>query len=156
MSDISGLATGIFDKEFDGTGVTFNSISGWLSENVGTLNNYLYTSFSGNGVTISGMGLEEESIYKEMYLYHYYTKQSRNTLRGIVNDENGNILSVKDGDNMIAFVNKNEVSKVYKGLAQESYDKMLRLAQSYNSYQASPRQVGGIEVDSYPVTGSTN
>ena len=88
-----------------------------------------------------------------MYLYHYYTKQSRNTLRGIVNDENGNILSVKDGDNMIAFVNKNEVSKVYKGLAQDSYDNMLRLAQSYNSYQASPRQVGGLEVDEYPVTG---
>ena len=153
MSDISGLATDIFEREFDETGVTFNSISGWLNDNVGRLNNYLYTSFSGNGATISGMGLEEEAIYKEMYLYHYYTKQSRNTLRGIVNDENGNILSVKDGDNMIAFVNKNEVSKVYKGLAQDSYDNMLRLAQSYNSYQASPRQVGGLEVDEYPVTG---
>ena len=61
MSDISGLATDIFEREFDETGVTFNSISGWLNENVGRLNNYLYTSFSGNGATISGMGLEEEA-----------------------------------------------------------------------------------------------
>ena len=80
-----------------------------------------------------------------MYLYHHYTKQARNTLRGIATDTNGNILSVRDGDNSITFVNKNEVTKVYKSLANDSYDKMLRMIQSYNSYNASPRQVGGVE-----------
>ena len=58
-------------------------------KNIGLLNTYLYTSFSGsdNGEgqrVISGFGLEEADIYKEMYLYHYYKKQARNTLRGIV------------------------------------------------------------------------
>jgi len=142
---ISGLANDIFVNELDSTGVTESSVSGWLSENIGMLNTYLYTSFSGDGDNVSGLGLEEQDIYKEMYLYHYYTKQARNTLRGIGDDTNGNILSVRDGDNSITFVNKNEVSKVYKGFAQDSYDKMLRMVQSYNSYQASPRQVGGIE-----------
>jgi hypothetical protein len=151
--NISDLATGIYEYELDSTGVTFNSISGWLNENVGLLNTYLYTSFSGSDGVISGMGLEEGDIYKEMYLYHYYKKQARNTLRGIVDDSNGNILSVRDGDNSITFVNKNEVSKVYKGMAQDSYDKMLRMTQSYNSYQASPRQVGGIET-ALTTTGS--
>jgi len=143
--NISGLATGIYEYELDSTGVTFGSISGWLNENVGMLNTYLYTSFSGQNGEISGMGLEEADIYKEMYLYHYYSKQARNTLRGITNDTNGNILSVSDGDNSVSFVNKNEVSKVYKGFAKDSHEKMLRMVQSYSSYNASPRQVGGIE-----------
>ena len=143
--NISGLATGIYEYELDSTGVSFNSISGWLNENVGLLNTYLYTSFSGQAGEIPGMGLEESDIYKEMYLYHYYTKQARNSLRGIADDSNGNILSVRDGDNSITFVNKNEVSKTYKGFAQDSYDKILRLVQGYNSYQASPKQVGGVE-----------
>ena len=80
-----------------------------------------------------------------MTMYHYYTKQTRNTIRGIANDTNGNIISVRDGDNAITFVNKNEVSKVYKSLAQDANSSLTYLVGKYNSYQASPRQVGGIE-----------
>ena len=118
------------------------------------INTALYTSFSGVNGEVSGLLLEEQNIYKEMYLYDYYTKQTRNTIRGIADDTNGNILSVRDGDNAITFVNKNEVSKVYKGLAQDSYNALEGLIGKYNSYQASPRQVGGIE--SRPLTTGTN
>ena len=145
MSNIGDLANAIYVNEFDSTGITVESISGWLDNNIGKLNNVLYTSFSGINGEISGFGLEEQSIYKEMYLYHYYTKQTRNTIRGIANDTNGNILSVRDGDNAITFVNKNEVSKVYKSLAQDANNNLTYLIGKYNSYQASPRQVGGIE-----------
>tara|TARA_B110000483_G_scaffold211124_1_gene258643 strand:- start:1079 stop:1519 length:441 start_codon:yes stop_codon:yes gene_type:complete len=145
MPTIANLANSIFINEFDSAGVSETSISGWLDNNLGQLNNVLYTSFSGANGYISGFGLEEESIYKEMYMYHYYTRQTRNTLRGIANDTNGNIVSVRDGDNAITFVNKNEVSKVYKSLAQDSYDAFSALVANYNSYQSSPRQVGGIE-----------
>lgn len=145
MSNIGTLATSIFENEFDSTGVTVVSISGWLENNIGQLNNLLYKSFSGISGEVPGLGLEEQNIYKELYLYHYYTKQTRNTIRGIANDTNGNILSVRDGDNAITFVNKNEVSKVYKGLANDAYESVNSLVARYNSYQASPRQVGGIE-----------
>ena len=80
-------------------------------------------------------------------------KQTRNTIRGIANDTNGNILSVRDGDNSISFVNKNEVSKVYRSLAQDVSNDLTYLVAKYNSYQAEPRQVGGIEVSPLP-TGS--
>jgi hypothetical protein len=153
MSNIGDLANSIYVNEFDSTGITVESISGWLDNNLGQLNNVLYTSFSGINAQVSGFGLEEQSIYKEMYLYHYYTKQTRNTIRGIANDTNGNILSVRDGDNTITFVNKNEVSKVYKGLAQDANNRLTYLVAKYNSYQASPRQVGGIESVIQP-TGS--
>ena len=145
MSDIGDLANSIYVNEFDSTGVTVEAISGWLENNIGQLNNVLYTSFSGDNGDVDGLNLEEQNIYKQMYLYHYYTKQTRNTIRGIANDTNGNIISVRDGDNAITFVNKNEVSKVYKSLARDSYDALETLIGNYNSFQASPRQVGGIE-----------
>jgi hypothetical protein len=145
MSNIGNLATSIYINEFDSSGVTVESISGWLDNNIGHLNNVLHTSFSGLNGEVDGLNLEEQSIYKEMYLYHYYTKQTRNTIRGIADDTDGNILSVRDGDNAITFVNKNEVSKVYKSLAQDAYDSLQGLIVNYNSYQSSPRQVGGIE-----------
>lgn len=145
MGNIADLANSIYINEFDSANITVESISGWLENNIGQLNNVLYTSFSGVSGEVSGLNLEEQNIFKEMYLYHYYTKQTRNTIRGIANDTNGNILSVRDGDNAITFVNKNEVSKVYKGLAQEAYNNLQGLVYNYNSYQASPRQVGGIE-----------
>jgi hypothetical protein len=144
MSNIGTLATSIFENEFDSTGVTLASISGWLENNIGELNNLLYTSFSGVGGDVSGLNLEEQNIYQEMFLHHYYKKQTRDALRGITDNTN-NITSVRDGEQTISFVNRNEVSKVYKGLAQDAYNRLQDLIYSYNSYQASPRQVGGIE-----------
>jgi hypothetical protein len=154
MSNIGDLANSIYINEFDSTGVTVDAISGWLENNIGQLNNVLYTSFSGENGNVSGLNLEEQNIYKQMYLYHYYTKQTRNTIRGIANDTNGNIISVRDGDNAITFVNKNEVSKVYRSLAQDAYDGLQSSIASYNIYNASPKQVGGIE--SLPLQSGTN
>jgi hypothetical protein len=150
MSNLGNLATSIYHTEFDSESgsPSETSISGWLENNLGQLNNVLYTSFSGVAGDVSGLNLEEQNIYKEMYLYHYYTKQTRNTIRGIANDTNGNIVSVRDGDNAITFVNKNEVSKVYKGLANDANSNLSDLVSKYNSYNASPRQVGGIEASS--------
>ena len=154
MSNIGDLANSIYVNEFDSTGVTVDAISGWLENNIGQLNNVLYTSFSGENGNVSGLNLEEQNIYKQMYLYHYYTKQTRNTIRGIANDTNGNIISVRDGDNAITFVNKNEVSKVYRSLAQDAYDGLQSSIASYNIYNASPKQVGGIE--SLPLQSGPN
>tara|TARA_A100000171_G_C2088950_1_gene123512 strand:- start:251 stop:715 length:465 start_codon:yes stop_codon:yes gene_type:complete len=154
MSNIGDLANSIYVNEFDSTGVTVEAISGWLENNIGQLNNVLYTSFSGENGSVSGLNLEEQNIYKQMYLYHYYTKQTRNTIRGIANDTNGNIISVRDGDNAITFVNKNEVSKVYRSLAQDAYDGLQSSITSYNIYNASPKQVGGLE--SLPLQSGTN
>lgn len=152
MNNIGTLATSIFQNEFDSTGITLISISGWLENNLGELNNLLYTSFSGTNGNVAGLNLEEQNIYQEMFLHHHYKKEARNTLRGIANNTN-NITSVRDGEQTISFVNRNEVSKVYKGLANDAYNRLQDLVYSYNSYQASPRQVGGIESALQP-TGS--
>jgi len=145
MSLISGLAQDIFENELASTGATLVGVSGWLNENIGSLNIVLNTQFSGENGDIANFNLEEQDIYKEMYLHHYYKKQARNALINIVNDNSGNILSVRDGDNSITFVNKNEVSKLYRGLASDSHNKINEMVYKYNAYRGSPRQVGGIE-----------
>lgn len=138
MATIGEIATNILNNEFDGdTGViAVSSISGWLDANVGTLNTLINQDFT----TGEDFGQEEETIFSKLYLHSYYTKQSRNALRGIITNSS-NLLSVAEGDSRVSFVNKNEVSKVYKGLSTDAWNELQRLAHKYNMYQSPPSQV---------------
>jgi len=155
MSVYSDLAHEVFSVEFgsDASTTTFTQISGWFSTNLGLLNNLLYTNFSGSDPSL---GEEEKAVFKELYLSNFYSRQARNALRGILASSNNgdNILSVSDGDNSITFVNRNEVSKVYRGLATDSQQKLKDLVFAYNSYKAEPRQLGGIEAGYQSGSGS--
>ena len=86
-------------------------------------------------------------VLKELYLSNYYNKQARNALRGITNSSvsGDNVLSLKDGESSVTFINRNEVSKVYKSMANDCMEKITRLAAQYNIYQAQPRQLGGLD-----------
>jgi len=151
MSVLEDLASGIVVTEFDSdTGIaTVASVSGWLFENLGKLNTYIYTDFTGNGAsgTYGVIDIEAQNILKELYLNNYYNKEARNALRGIINSNvsGDNVLALKDGESSVTFVNRNEVSKVYRGLAADSMDNVVRMAGQYNIYQAEPRQLGGID-----------
>lgn len=152
---LEDLASGIVVTEFDSdTGIaTVSAVSGWLYENLGQVNTYLYTDFT--GVNASGtygvMDIEAQNVLKELYLGNYYNKQARNALRGIASSSvsGDNVLSLRDGESAVTFVNRNEVSKVYRGLATDCMDKVTRLAAQYNVYQAQPRQLGGIDASGY-------
>jgi len=155
MNDIGNLATSIWDTEFgDETGVAhrtaeISSISGWLSANVGQLNNYIYTSFSGASdgqmYPAGQFRLEEQNIFTQVYLTYYYKKKARNVLRGIDGSLNSDIdwIRLKEGDSLIVRSNKTDVSKVYLSLSKEADEKLTNLVYYYNLYQAKPRQVAG-------------
>jgi len=148
---LEDLASGIVTTEFDGdTGIaTVASVSGWLYENLGQVNTYLYTNFSGDNAqgTYGLMDIEAQNVLKELYLSNYYNKETRNALRGITRSSvsGDNVLSLRDGDSAVTFINRNEVSKVYRGLANDCMDKVTKMAAQYNIYQAQPRQLGGID-----------
>jgi len=145
MSVISDLALKIFQTEFDGnTGSIYQSyIEAWLKENIGQLNSRLNTSYSGIDAELD---LESIAVYKEIYMANYYRKQSRNALRGLVGSSEGSdILNLQDGNSSVSFVNKNEVAKVYKSMAQDSEMKIDKMAHQYNMYQSEPLQLGGFE-----------
>lgn len=147
MSALEELADDIFQNEFDSdtSHATYDSVLGWLNNNLGLLNTLINTSFDGLDAPLLN---EEKSIYKQIYLYNFYGKKSRNVLRGIMGSATtagDNILSVKDGDNAIQFTNKNEVSKVYKGMAEDCKKLLDDMVAKYNIYGAKPLQVGGYD-----------
>ena len=151
LNVLEDLASGIVTTEFDGdTGIaTVASVSGWLYENLGQVNSYLYTNFSGDNATgtYGFMDIEAQNVLKELYLSTYYNKEARNALRGITKSSvsGDNVLSLRDGESAVTFINRNEVSKVYRGLANDCMDKVTQMAAQYNIYQAQPRQLGGID-----------
>jgi hypothetical protein len=99
---LEDLASGIVTTEFDGdTGIaTVASVSGWLYENLGQVNTYLYTNFSGDNATgtYGFMDIEAQNVLKELYLSNYYNKEARNALRGITKSSvsGDNVLSLRE------------------------------------------------------------
>ena len=64
--------------EYDSGYAQFYYISGWLANNVGLLNTKIYSQYSVQNSNFEPTGLfqqEERSIYKQMYLYEFYTKR---------------------------------------------------------------------------------
>ena len=147
MAILEDLAKEIMDCEFDGdTSLnSLQSIECWLESNLGLLNTMINTSYC---VDAPELDSEAQAIYKQLYLYNYYSKKARNALRGIMacqSDTDGDIASLTDGESRVTFTNKNESAKVIRGLANDSKASLDKLVASYNMYQSEPRQVGGIE-----------
>ena len=153
---VHDLADEIFANEFeyDSGYAQFYYISGWLANNVGLLNTKIYSQYSVQNSNFEPTGLfqqEERAIYKQMYLYEFYTKKTRQVLRGV--DSSVDFVTLREGDTMITRTNKNELAKTYRGLANDAREEMERLVSSYNIYQAAPVQVAG--EDGSPIfTGS--
>ena len=153
---VHDLADEIFANEFDYDSgyAQFYYISGWLANNVGLLNTKIYSQYSvqdSNFIPTGAFQQEERAIYKQMYLYEFYTKKTRQVLRGI--DSSVDFVTLREGDSMITRTNKNELAKTYRGLANDAREEMERLVTSYNIYQAVPVQVAG--EDGSPIyTGS--
>ena len=153
---VHDLADEIFANEFeyDSGYAQFYYISGWLANNVGLLNTKIYSQYSVQNSNFEPTGFfqqEERSIYKQMYLYEFYTKKTLQVLRGV--DSSVDFVTLREGDTMITRTNKNELAKTYRGLANDAREEMERLVSSYNIYQAAPVQVAG--EDGSPIfTGS--
>lgn len=143
MSVIGDLASGIFVNEFDSnTGAaSISSISGWLQHNIGLLNTYLNTAFTGENPSFED---EEKAIFTNIYMGHYYKKQALKALRGIASDANS-LLEVTEGDTTVRLTNKNEVSKTFRGISNDYFEEAKKLIHNYTIYQAEPQQIVGYE-----------
>jgi len=147
MNQIGNLAASIYDTEFGYASTELErevevvAISGWLIANEGLLNTLIYTQFSG---TDPGMRLEEQNIFKQLYLSRYYRKASRDVLRNITTD-GLDWTRLSEGDTTIMRNNKNETAKTYLSLAKEADETMTNLVYSYNLYGAKPYQVAGAD-----------
>ena len=125
-----------------------------MANNIGQLNTKIYTEFevvSGNFTPTGEFKQEERSIYKQMYLYEFYTKKTRQVLRGV--DSSVDFLTLREGDTMISRTNKNELAKTYRSLANDAKVELNQLVDSYKIFQAAPVQVAGF--DGSPIASGT-
>ena len=140
------LAKDIFSNEFESnTGITtLTQISGWLSSHIGGLNTLINTNFTGDDPPVDSSAAD--ILYKQ-YVKDYNNRSARNALRGVLSSSsNGdNILSVIDGDNKIAFVNKREVALTFQNAAKDLAIEINDLAYKYTIYASPPTQICGIE-----------
>jgi hypothetical protein len=125
-------------------------MSGWLESNLGQLNILLDTTLSGTGASIS---IEQQSVFYEMYMLHWYKKQARNVLKGIASSSD--FISLRDQDTSITRNNRNESAKTYYNLIKSTQDKIDDLVIKYRTYEFSsvgPLQVAGIDATISPST----
>ena len=151
MGLLNDLAKEIFECEFDNDSDlnSLQSIECWLESNLGILNSLIDTSYCAETPELDS---EAQAIYKQLYLHHYYSKKARSALRGVMacsgaSDSSGEVLSLKDGESRVSFMNKNETAKIIRGLANDAKSNIDYLVARYNMYQSEPRQIGGIEAE---------
>jgi len=142
MADLNTLAQQVIESEFDyltGTDriCQKTTIENWFRYNLGLLNTHLFTCYSGESPE---WGLEEQAIYKAMYLSSFYGQEAKKVLRNM-NSNTLEWLTLKEGDSQITLQNKNEVAKTYRGLASEMTEEVNRLVQNYRLYQVNPTDV---------------
>lgn len=130
-------------------------LSGWFLDNanVGKLNNLIGTCFSGvretgiNG-TITGFYLSPDinddqlAIYKMLFDYEYYKSLTRDVARSAASNSS-DWISLREGDSSITRVNKNELSKNFKGLASDAKSDLDSAVKMYLKYNSIPQQVAG-------------
>jgi hypothetical protein len=89
------------------------------------------------------MGHQEAAIYRKIFELDFYTKQARNTLRGIAGSEGGDWTSLREGDSSITRLNKNEVAKSFNSLANSTREELMKMSQYYLKFNSVPQQVVG-------------
>jgi len=146
MSQLGVLGQEIIDDEFSyltGTDYTgaINQASGWFVSNLGRLNTYIYTAFSGENPDLS---LEEQAVYKAIYLWNFYSKESRNVLRGVTDGAGGDWIDLREGDSVIRRQNRNEIAKSYKAFSAEAKETVDDLVFKYNYYKSQPKDVSAV------------
>lgn len=130
-------------------------LTSWFvdNSNVGKLNNLIGTNFSGvcykdnNGI-ITGYGISPQpnndqlSIYKMIFDCDFFKNQARfATASSLIEGEDW--VSVGEGDSRVQRINKNEISKNFRGLAQDCKAELDKAVKMYLKYNAIPDQVIG-------------
>lgn len=119
--------------ESDDTSVA--KILTWLLSNVGSLNIRLSTriKISGNEC-VPELTDAQAVIFSIIYLYNYYVRQMKANLGAA----QFSVLEVTEGDSTVRMVNRNEVAKTYRGLAQDTLLDLNKLAMEYKRNSSLP------------------
>lgn len=142
------IATEIFIELNQPTDTSVAAISYWLQTNIGDLNILINKNFFVNQSTSEITSLEpgesfgflEKSIFKMIYMIHYYERLFRNALGAASVDS---VVSVTDDGSTVVKINKNEIAKNYSQLRKQINEELMTLTKNYNLNESRPIQIAG-------------
>jgi hypothetical protein len=138
-SYLGDLATGIWDDLNQPSTVSVENISGWLYTNVGKLNAYLDTCFS--GVSNTGISPElnnrEGAIFAQIYKIKFYERQVDSNLGAGAYA----IVEFRDADKQVRLASKTELAKTYKDLKSQEQAVLREMVNTYKMDRAAPNGI---------------
>jgi len=146
---IVDIADEIIRELNEPTDINIAGVAFWLRTNIGDLNILINKKFyiddDTQEVAIpenSGdvFGDIEKSVFKMLYVMHYYERLFRNALGAASTDST---LEISQNGFMARKINKNELAKTYAQLRKQIADELQVLTKNYNLNEARPLQVAG-------------
>jgi hypothetical protein len=138
-SYLGDLATGIWDDLGQPSTVSVENVSGWLYTNIGKLNAYIDTCFSG----VEGTGFNAElnnregAIYAQIYKLKFYEGQITSNLGAA----SYSVVELREGDHVLRLASKTELAKTYKELKSQEQNVLKGLIGDYKLDRAQPRAI---------------
>lgn len=143
---IVDISDELFNELGEPDDISIASVAFWLRTNVGSLNVLLNKDYSINESTLeiesinNSFTISEKSIFKKLYIIHYYDRQLRKTLNSISLDS---VVSISDEGSSVTKVNKNELSKTFSSIKKQEMLELKELLNKYELNEVSPLQVAG-------------
>ena len=143
---IVDISDELFNELGEPDDISIASVAFWLRTNVGSLNVLLNKDYSINGSTLeiesinNSFTISEKSIFKKLYIIHYYDRQLRKTLNSISLDS---VVSISDEGSSVTKVNKNELSKTFSSIKKQEMLELKELLNKYELNEVAPLQVAG-------------
>lgn len=157
--NISNFINGVYDDLGNPSNYPPERITAWFLDNanVGKLNNLIGTYFSGVAYTndcgnVTGYGIEpairndQLAIYKMLFDCEYFKSEARNMAKSSATIGN-DWTNLREGDSSITKINKNEISKNFRGLAQDCKAELDKAVKMYLKYNAIPDQIAGDDTE---------
>ena len=157
MSDyLTDFIAEVYDEIGSPNDYSIQRLSGWFLDysNIGKLNNLIGTNYApyqyrdgggnitGYAITTGNITNSEYSIYKYLFEYYYYKNSALTVLQGI-GTPGGDWLSLAEGDSKISKINKNEVAKTFRGMANDAKETLDKAVKMYLKYGAVAQQIAG-------------
>ena len=120
------------------SGISVPYVKQYLLNNIGALNNYLGTSYSGvTGTILPQISGDAQVIYKQIFQTHWYDRSVKTSLGAGAYDWS----EISEGDSRIRRVSKNELAKSYIVLKKDSQEVLTQMINYWRSNKAIPQQV---------------
>ena len=144
---VSGIASGIFEDLGNPSDISVTSISSWIRNNIGQLNNQIFTNYGITGdlfINDTCPDDEEKVLINKNYNIYYYGKVISSNLGASAFSA---VQEIDSDGGKVKMINKTELAKIYKDLKKQEYDELNKLINDYRLKNSSPQVVHGDDTE---------